>query len=231
MQLYYMIYVVLEKTVGGPLDCKEIKPVNPKEYQSWILIRKTYAEAEAPILGHLMRKTDSLEKTLMLEKIEGRRKGNDRGWDGWMESLTQWTWVWASSRSWWWTRWPGVLQSMGSQRVGHDWVTKQKLLFEYVGPLFNARKLVNFQLCTRDSSLAASNCWFQGPQMGICPIWFWKWDLYPEFRACGSLHASRSVWKQAASGSLKVKIQIDFLKYFKNFNWRIITSQCCWFLP
>ena len=125
MQLYYMIYVVLEKTVGGPLDCKEIKPVNPKEYQSWILIRKTDAEAEAPILGHLMRKTDSLEKTLMLEKIEGRRKGNDRGWDGWMESLTQWTWVWASSGSCWWTgRRPGIPKSMRSQRVVHDWVTE-----------------------------------------------------------------------------------------------------------
>ena len=50
MQLYYMIYVVLEKTLGGPLDCKEIKPVNPKGDQSWIFIRRTDAEAEAPIL-------------------------------------------------------------------------------------------------------------------------------------------------------------------------------------
>ena len=50
MQLYYMIYVVLEKILGGPLDCKEIKPVNPKGDQSWIFIRRTDAEAEAPIL-------------------------------------------------------------------------------------------------------------------------------------------------------------------------------------
>ena len=49
---------------------------------------------------------------------------DDRGWDGWMASLTQWTWVWASSRSWWWTGKPGVLQSMGSQRVRHDWATE-----------------------------------------------------------------------------------------------------------
>ena len=74
--------------------------------------------------GHLMQRTDSLEKTLMLGKIEGERK---RGWqrgDGWMESLTQWTWVWTSSRSWWWTEKPGVLQSIESQRVGHDWATE-----------------------------------------------------------------------------------------------------------
>ena len=71
---------------------------------------------------HLMRRTDSLEKTLMLGKIEGRRRrGRQRV--RWL-SLTQWTWVWASSRSWWWTKKPGMLQSMGSQRVRHDWATE-----------------------------------------------------------------------------------------------------------
>ena len=67
--------------------------------------------------GHLMGRTDSLEKTLRLGKTEGRRRRDDRGWDGWMASPTQWTWVGVSSRSWWWTGKPGVLQSMGSQRV------------------------------------------------------------------------------------------------------------------
>ena len=74
--------------------------------------------------GHLMRRADSLEKTLMLGKIEGRGKGDDRGWDGWIVSLNQWTWVWVNSGSWWWTGRPGMLQSMGSQRIGHDWVTE-----------------------------------------------------------------------------------------------------------
>ena len=74
--------------------------------------------------GHLMQRTDSLEKTLMLGKIEGRRRGDDRGWEGWMASPMLYTWVWASSRSWWWTGRPGVLRSMGSQRVGHDWATE-----------------------------------------------------------------------------------------------------------
>ena len=59
--------------------------------------------------GHLMWGTDSLEKTLMLGKTEGRRRGDNRGWDGWMASLTPWTWVWASSGSWWWTGKPGML--------------------------------------------------------------------------------------------------------------------------
>ena len=73
--------------------------------------------------GHLMRRTDSFEKTLMLAKIEARGEGDDRGWDGWMASPTQRTWVWASSGFWWWTGRPGVLQSIGWRRVGHDWVT------------------------------------------------------------------------------------------------------------
>ena len=72
--------------------------------------------------GHLMQRTYLLENTLMLGKIEGR--GDNRGWDSWMASLTRWTWVWASSGSWWWTGKCGMPQSMGSQRVRHGSVTK-----------------------------------------------------------------------------------------------------------
>ena len=72
--------------------------------------------------GHLMQRTDSFEKTPWCwERLKVDGEGDDRGWDGWMASLTQWTWVWASSRSWWWTGKPDVLQSMGSHRVGLDW--------------------------------------------------------------------------------------------------------------
>ena len=74
--------------------------------------------------SHLMWRTDSLEKTVMLGIIEGKRKRGDRGWDDWMASLIQWMWVWVNSRSWWWKGRPGMLQSMGSQRVGHDWATE-----------------------------------------------------------------------------------------------------------
>ena len=76
--------------------------------------------------GHLMWRVDSLEKTLMLG---AGGQGDDRGWDGWMASLTRWTWVWVNSRSWWWTGRPGVLRFMGSQRVRHDWATELNILF------------------------------------------------------------------------------------------------------
>ena len=76
--------------------------------------------------GHLMQRADSLEKTLMLGKIESRRRrGRQRM--RWLDGIiTQWTWVWVDSGSWWWTVRPGVLQFMGSQRVGHDWATELK---------------------------------------------------------------------------------------------------------
>ena len=70
--------MVLEKTLESPLDCKEIQPVHPKGNQSWVFFGRTDAKAETPILGHLIRKADSFEKTLMLGKIEGRRRGQQR---------------------------------------------------------------------------------------------------------------------------------------------------------
>ena len=57
------------------------------------------------------------------EGLEAGGEGDDRGWDGWMASLTRWTWVWVNSGSWWWRERPGLLRFMGSQRVGHDWAT------------------------------------------------------------------------------------------------------------
>ena len=75
--------------------------------------------------GHLMQRTDSLEKILILERLKAGGEGDNRGWDGWMASPTQWVWV--GSGSWWWTGKPGMLQSMGSQRVSHNWVTELNL--------------------------------------------------------------------------------------------------------
>ena len=74
--------------------------------------------------GHLMWRGDSLEKILMLERLRAGGERDNRGWDGWMASSTQWTWVWVDSGSWWWTERLGVLQFMVSQRVGHDWATE-----------------------------------------------------------------------------------------------------------
>ena len=115
--------VVLEKTLESPLDCKEIQLVHPKGDQSWIFIRRTDAEADTPILW-LPDELTHLKRPWCWERLKAGREGDDRGWDGWMASPIQWTWIWASSGSWRWTGKPGVLQSLGSQRVGHNWVTE-----------------------------------------------------------------------------------------------------------
>ena len=105
--------MVLEKTVESPLDSKEIKSVNPKGNQTWIFIESTDAEAEAPILWPPDAMTH-WKKLWCWKWLTAGGEGDDGGWDGWTASLTQWTRVWASSRSWWWTGKPDVLQSMGS---------------------------------------------------------------------------------------------------------------------
>ena len=74
--------------------------------------------------GHLMWRTGHWKRPWCFERLKVGREGEDRGWDGWMASLTRWTWVWTSSWSWRWTGKPGMLQSMGLQRVGHSWVTE-----------------------------------------------------------------------------------------------------------
>ena len=117
--------VVLEKAPESPLDCKEIKPLNSKGNQSWIFIGKTDAEAEAPILWPSDAKNWLLGKDPDAGKDRKQRgEGDDREWDGWMPSPTLWTCVSTSSWSWWWTGKSGVLQSMGSQRVGHNWMSE-----------------------------------------------------------------------------------------------------------
>jgi len=116
---------VVSKTLESPLDCKEIQPVHPKGNQSWIFIGRADAEAETPILRAPDAKNWLIWKRLWCwERLKAGGEGDDRGWDGWMASPTQWTWVWVNSRSWWWTRRPGMLWFMGLQRVGQDWATK-----------------------------------------------------------------------------------------------------------
>ena len=96
-----------------------LKEISPKYSLEGLMLK-----LKLQYFGHVIGRTDSLEKTLMLGKIEGERRRDNRGWDDWMASLTQWTWVWVSSGSRWWTGKPGVLQSMGSQKVRHNWVTE-----------------------------------------------------------------------------------------------------------
>ena len=115
--------VVLEKTLESPLDCKEIQLVHPKGNQSWIFIGRTDAKAEAPTLwppdakNWLIWKDPDAGKDWRWEE-KGMTEDEMVGWHHRLRGA----WVWVNSRRWWWTGRPGMLQSMGLQRVGHDWV-------------------------------------------------------------------------------------------------------------
>ena len=95
-------------TLESPLDCKEIQLWILKESSPEYSLEGLMRKLQLQHFGHLMRRTDSLEKTLKWKRVKAGGVVDDRGWDGWMASLTCWTWVWASSGSWWWTRKPGL---------------------------------------------------------------------------------------------------------------------------
>ena len=116
---------------GDPISPSQKRPVLAVHWKDWCW------SLNSQYFGHLIQRTDSFEKTLMLGKIEGRRRRDDRGWDGWMASPTQRTWVWVNLGSWWWTGRPSVLQSMGSQRLGHAWVTELIYLWVDLWPYDN----------------------------------------------------------------------------------------------
>ena len=118
---WYFWTVVLEKTLESPLDCKEIQPVHPKGNQPWVFIGRTDGWSwNSSTLSTWWEELTHLKRLWFWKRLTVGGEGNNGGWDVWMASPTQWTWVWVNSGSWWWTERPSVLQSMGSQRVGHD---------------------------------------------------------------------------------------------------------------
>ena len=117
--------VVLDKILESHLDCKEVQPVHPKGDQSWMFIERTDVEAETPIFWlPYAEGLTYLKRPWCWERLRAGGEGANGGWDGWMASLTQWTWVWVNSGSWWWRGKSGMRRFMGSQRVGHNWATE-----------------------------------------------------------------------------------------------------------
>ena len=102
--------VVLKKTLENPLHYREIQPVHPTGNQSWIFTGRTDVEAgNSNTLATWFEELTHWKRPWYWERLKAGGEGDDRGCDGWMVSLTQWTWVWVNSRSWWWTGRPGVL--------------------------------------------------------------------------------------------------------------------------
>ena len=142
---------------------------NPKQNQSWIFIKRTDAEAEAPILwppdakSWLTRK----KRPWCWERLKAG-EGDDRGWDGWMASLTQWPWARTSSRIWWRTGKPGVLQSIGPQRIGHNWATKQwKQWHTMLRGINMIKVLAHWQLyCECSDTKMILSPWVISPSLG-----------------------------------------------------------------
>ena len=150
---------------------------HPKGNQSWIFIGRTDAEAETPnTLATWCKQLTHWKRPWCWERLKAGGEGVNRGRDGWMASPTWWTWVWVSSRSWWWTGKHGMLQSMRLERVGHDWATELnwrngrwqiKNLFQ--GTFFAKRRasgIGRFELflkgCTYDVYMSGSRCQQRG---------------------------------------------------------------------
>ena len=124
-----------------------LKEMNPEYSLDGLMLKLQY-------FGHLIRRADSLEKSLMLRRLKAGEEDN-RGWNDWMTLPAQWTWVWASFGRWWRTGKPGMLQSIGLQRVGHNWVTEQQQISLWRAPsLWPAQLLSCVQLFETPPTIA-----------------------------------------------------------------------------
>jgi len=151
-----------------------------KEISPGISLGGMMLKLKLQYFGHLMRRVGSLKKKLWCwEGLGAGGEGDDRGWDGWMASLTRWMWVWVNSGSWWWTGRPGMLRFMGLQRVGHDWATELnwKTVYTDVSNLIcNDMYIVAFALCLYASSHTSGKKtgfhYLSFIEFSACSIWW-----------------------------------------------------------
>ena len=150
-------------------------------YLLWIFTGRTGAETEAPILWPPDAKSQLIGKDWCRERLRAGGEGDNRGWDGWMASLAQWTWVWANSGRCWRTGKPGMLQSMGSQKVGHDsdWTTRDLenwLMWRETAPAlhtFRVRSIVRESSWYKPTYVTPSTRWYICVFQGLGPGHLW----------------------------------------------------------
>ena len=180
---WYFWTVVCWRRLSSPLDCKVVKPVNPKGNQSCIFIRKTNAETEAPIFNHWYEEPTHWKRPWCWARFKAG-EGDDRGRDGWREFLIQWTWVGASSGKWWRTVKPGTLQSIGAQIVTwlSDWTATE------AGP----EQRSNSMWFILEGSEMLAGQWHRdtggGRQRGV-------WYILSNHREQPEYHSSRNTWE------------------------------------
>ena len=129
--------------------------------------------------GHQMWRTDCWKRPWFWERLKAGGEGDDRGWDGWMASPTQRTWIWVNSSSWWWTGRPGGLQSMGSQRVRHDWATELNWCYtSFICTLFTHVNILGHIMSLCVSLSALSKTWVSYQSYQFClDIGNWGFEI------------------------------------------------------
>ena len=175
--MLFFLTVVLEKTLESPSDCKEIKPVNPKSVLN--ILWKDWCWSYDP-LATWYEKATHWKRPWCWERLKAKGEGDNRGWDVWMASLTQWTWVWASSGRWWRTGKPRVLQSMGLQRVGHNWATERQMSFNcclsYPSALISKPNLYKETIQFATWSLDTKTAIISSATFEV--LSFWDWTIH-----------------------------------------------------